>query len=75
MNTDKRATAYCGLGLVENKNHQPVYKTRQQWQRWADKEARKSTKKATAYGLVAWIDHRQAYRISFAGQPVKIHAY
>jgi poly(3-hydroxyalkanoate) synthetase len=62
----KKSPAYLGLGLVENATHNPLYKTRDQWQKWADREAKKQGPIWTA--VLCWVETRQAFRINFAGQ-------
>jgi len=63
---NNKAPAYLGLGMVENSTGNPLYKTRSQWQKWADRQAKKQGPFWTA--VLCWVEHRQAFRISFAGQ-------
>jgi hypothetical protein len=45
--------------------------TREQWQKYANKIAQEETKKTNFawHGVVAFIEHRNAFRISIGGQP------
>jgi hypothetical protein len=65
--------AYCGEDVIRGEQWIPKTNNRQGWQRWADKEARKLTKRDRFpwTGVVAYIPARHAYRVSFAGMPSK----
>ena len=69
MKDNKRATVGCDY--VRNSDWNPVYKYKKGWQKWADHEAKRLTKrdKITWHAIVAYIPARSAFRISFAAQP------
>jgi len=69
---------------IMNKKYKAIYhndwlldgkqQTRQYWQRYANKMAKKETgqTKFMWHGIVAFIEDRNAYRVSLAGQPDKV---
>ena len=69
MKDKERATVGCDY--VRDSDCNPVYKYKKGWQKWADHEAKRLTKrdKITWYAIVAYIPARSAFRISFAAQP------
>lgn len=59
-----RAPAYCGLAKLEGR------RTREEWERYAKRLAKQAHRRDGIpwTPVVAWIEHRNAYRISLAYQ-------
>jgi hypothetical protein len=55
----------------EHRDGRPLVRTGTAWRRWAAKLATEATRRdgCTWAAVVAWIEHRNAYRITLAGQP------
>jgi len=66
--------AVHGCDFVRGKDWKPVKKSKNDWQKWAEKQAKKHTErdKFTWYPVLCWIPGRNAFRINFAGQPERI---
>jgi len=62
-----RAMAMCGLGPVVGPDWKPMRKTRDGWQKYADKIAKREHPSGFWHGVVTWCG--EYYRISIAGQP------
>lgn len=63
-----KASAVEGLDFIRDENWRPKLRTRKGWELYARREAAKKKPKGLWHGCVAWIEHRQAYRISYGGQ-------
>lgn len=63
-----RYNSFDGLDLVRDGNNAPIRKTRKHWQSYANKEAKKLSKKdGLLYeGHVCWVDTRGTYRVNIA---------
>jgi hypothetical protein len=64
-----KATAWVGEDVVRGNDWKPLQKSLNGWQVWANNQAQKLNPKGFWHGVVAWVPCREAYRISFAGQP------
>jgi hypothetical protein len=62
--------AVSGCDYIRNIDGLPVTRTEKGWRYWAKQEANRLTKKDnyTWHSSVCWVEHRQAFRISFCGQ-------
>lgn len=67
MKSEKYKAIYHNDWLLNGKEQ-----TREQWQKYANKIAQEETKKTNFawHGVVAFIEHRNAFRISIGGQTV-----
>ena len=65
------APALCGCDYIRDENGRPLVRTGTAWRRWAAKLDTEAARRdgCTWAAVVAWIEHRNAYRIALAGQP------
>jgi len=65
--------ALCGTDYVRGSDWSPKKRTEKGWELWAKREAAKMSKRDNFKwdGVVCWIQCRNAFRISFAGQKEK----
>lgn len=63
--------ALIGLDFVRGPRGTPLEKKPHTWRRWANRKAEKKSKQDGCrwYAVCVHIKHRNAIRISFAGQP------
>lgn len=68
---DERHPAMWGFDFARGEGGVIKQRTRKGWQYQADLEARRMTQREgfTWTGIVSWVPWRDAYRVSFGGQP------
>lgn len=68
------AKALCGCDYIRSSDGKPMDKTLGGWMVWAKREADRQSKRDRFlwHPVVAWIDFRGAYRVSFGSMPENI---